>query len=137
MATPILFASRWFVNRAKGCTTRSIHTYVAGGSLGNPGPSGVGVVMDGAQDGKIRIAKSIGRQDNNGAEYLALPESLQCALTLRAKTLHVYSDSEGHGWRDRRGADHIGKEDDIWTLPGETVQQPAVQLSTSAWKSPR
>jgi ribonuclease HI len=67
--------------------------YVDGGSLGNPGPSGIGVVMDGAQ-GKIRIAKSIGRQDNNVAEYVALLEALQCALTLRAKTLHVYSDSE-------------------------------------------
>jgi ribonuclease HI len=50
--------------------------------------------MDGAQDGKIRIAKSIGRQDNNVAEYVALLEALQCALTLRAETLHVYSDSE-------------------------------------------
>ena len=68
--------------------------YVDGGSLGNPGPSGIGVVMDGAQDGKIRIAKSIGRQDNNVAEYVALLEALQCALTLRARTLHVYSDSQ-------------------------------------------
>jgi ribonuclease HI len=68
--------------------------YVDGGSLGNPGPSGIGVVMDGAQGGKIRIAKSIGRQDNNVAEYSALLEALQCAVTLRAKTLHVYSDSE-------------------------------------------
>jgi ribonuclease HI len=67
--------------------------FVDGASLGNPGPSGIGVVMDGAQR-KIRIAKSIGRQDNNVAEYVALLEALQCALTLRAKTLHVYSDSE-------------------------------------------
>jgi ribonuclease HI len=50
--------------------------------------------MDGSQEGKIRIAKSIGRQDNNVAEYIALLEALQCALTLRAKTLHVFSDSE-------------------------------------------
>jgi len=64
--------------------------YVDSGSLGNPGPSGIGVVMDGAQDGRIRIAESIGRQDNNVAEYLALLEALQCALTLRAKTLHVF-----------------------------------------------
>jgi ribonuclease HI len=68
--------------------------YIDGGSLGNPGPSGIGVVIDGAQDGKIRIAKSIGHQDNNVAEYAALLEALQCALTLRARTLHVYSDSE-------------------------------------------
>lgn len=68
--------------------------YVDGGSLGNPGPSGIGVVVDGFRGGKIRIAKWIGWQDNNVAEYVALLEALQCALTLSAKALHVYSDSE-------------------------------------------
>jgi ribonuclease HI len=50
--------------------------------------------LRGSQAGKIRIAKRIGSQDNNVAEYVALLEALQCALTLRAKTLHVYSDSQ-------------------------------------------
>src|ERR1035441_2316173 len=68
--------------------------YIDGGSLGNPGPSGIGVVIDGSTDGTIRIAKSIGRQDNNVAEYVALLEALQCALGLKAKALHVFSDSE-------------------------------------------
>jgi ribonuclease HI len=68
--------------------------YVDGGSLGNPGPAGIGVVIEGSQAGKIRIAKRIESQDNNVAEYVALLEALQCALTLRAKTLHVYSDSQ-------------------------------------------
>ena len=68
--------------------------YVDGGSLGNPGPSGIGVVIDGCEHGKIRIAKWIGHQDNNVAEYVALLEALQCAVTLKARTLHVYSDSE-------------------------------------------
>jgi ribonuclease HI len=68
--------------------------YVDGGSLGNPGSSGIGVVIDGCEIGKIRIAKWIGRQDNNVAEYVALLEALQCALDLKAKALHVYSDSE-------------------------------------------
>jgi ribonuclease HI len=68
--------------------------YVDGGSLGNPGPSGIGVVLNGSDGPKIRIAKWIGRQDNNVAEYVALLEALQCALTLKAKKLHVYSDSE-------------------------------------------
>jgi ribonuclease HI len=68
--------------------------YIDGGSLGNPGPSGIGVVIDGSTDGTIRIAKSIGRQDNNVAEYLALLEALQCALGLKANALHVFSDSE-------------------------------------------
>jgi ribonuclease HI len=68
--------------------------YVDGGSRGNPGPSGIGVVIDGSAMGPIRIAKWIGYQDNNVAEYAALLEALQCALNLKASTLHVYSDSE-------------------------------------------
>jgi ribonuclease HI len=68
--------------------------YVDGGSLGNPGPSGIGVVISGARDGKLKIAKWIGWQDNNVAEYLALLEALQCAVLLKARALHVYSDSE-------------------------------------------
>jgi ribonuclease HI len=68
--------------------------YVDGGSLGNPGPSGIGVVIDGAESGQMKIAKWIGRQDNNVAEYLALLEALQCAVSLKAGALHVYSDSE-------------------------------------------
>ena len=68
--------------------------YVDGGSLGNPGPSGIGVIIDGSTDGTIRIAKWIGHQDNNVAEYLALLQALQCALGLKATTLHVFSDSE-------------------------------------------
>ena len=68
--------------------------YVDGGSQGNPGPSGIGVVLDGAELPTIRIAKWIGRQDNNVAEYVALLEALQCAMKLKARKLHVYSDSE-------------------------------------------
>ena len=68
--------------------------YVDGGSLGNPGPSGIGVVIRGAPDDPIRIAKWIGRQDNNVAEYVALLEALQCAVRMNAKALHVYSDSQ-------------------------------------------
>ena len=64
--------------------------YVDGGSRGNPGPAGVGVVIDGAESGRI----TIGHQDNNVAEYLALLEALQCAVDLKARKLHVYSDSE-------------------------------------------
>ena len=68
--------------------------YIDGGSLGNPGPSGIGVVIDGSADGTIKIKKWIGHQDNNVAEYVALLEALQCALLLKAKALRVFSDSE-------------------------------------------
>jgi ribonuclease HI len=68
--------------------------YVDGGCLGNPGPSGIGVIINGCDSGPVRIAKWIGHQDNNVAEYAALMEALQYALSLKANKLHVYSDSE-------------------------------------------
>ena len=74
--------------------TSDLIAFIDGGSLGNPGPSGIGVVIDGDTAGPIRIARWIGRQDNNVAEYVALMEALQCALSLNATRLHVYSDSQ-------------------------------------------
>ena len=68
--------------------------YVDGGSHGSPGPSGIGVVIEQPGSEKIRIAKAIGRQDNNVAEYVALLEALQHAVLVKARTLHVYSDSQ-------------------------------------------
>ena len=68
--------------------------YVDGGCLGNPGPSGIGVVICGCAEGPVRIAKWIGHQDNNVAEYAALMEALQYAVSLKARKLHVFSDSE-------------------------------------------
>src|SRR5437667_12828641 len=68
--------------------------YVDCGSLWNPGPSGIGVVIDGSRDRTIKINRWIGHQDNNVAEYVALLEALQFAVVLGARTLHVSSDSE-------------------------------------------
>ncbi len=68
--------------------------YVDGGSHGNPGPSGIGVVIEDSAGETTRICKWIGHQDNNVAEYVALLEALQSALARNARTLHVYSDSQ-------------------------------------------
>ena len=68
--------------------------HVDGGSHGNPGPSGIGVVIQGSGGETTRISKWIGHQDNNVAEYVALLEALQHALGLKAKALRVFSDSE-------------------------------------------
>jgi len=68
--------------------------YVDGGCHGSPGPSGIGVVIENSQGHKTRICKWIGHQDNNVAEYVALLEAIQHALRLKAKALHVFSDSE-------------------------------------------
>jgi ribonuclease HI len=68
--------------------------YVDGSSHGSPGPSGIGVIVEGPGGGRIRIAKWIGWQDSNVAEYVALLEALQCALASKARSLRVYSDSD-------------------------------------------
>jgi ribonuclease HI len=68
--------------------------YIDGGSHGNPGPSGIGVIIEDSAGGKTRIAKWIGVQDNNVAEYVALLEALQYAVASNATALQVYSDSQ-------------------------------------------
>jgi ribonuclease HI len=68
--------------------------YVDGSSHGNPGPSGIGVIVEDPTGNQIRIAKWIGWQDNNVAEYVALLEALQCAVDRKASSLRVYSDSD-------------------------------------------
>ncbi len=75
-------------------TMSNLVAHVDGGSQGNPGPAGIGVVIHGPREERVTIAKWIGCQDNNVAEYMALLEALQHALKRKAESLHVYSDSE-------------------------------------------
>ncbi|HZD30386.1 MAG TPA: ribonuclease HI family protein [Candidatus Angelobacter sp.] len=72
----------------------SLVAYVDGGSHGSPGPSGIGVVIEHPTGERLHIARAIGRQDNNVAEYVALLEALQHAIAANAGALHVFSDSE-------------------------------------------
>jgi len=66
-----------------------------GGSRGNPGPAGVGVVIY-AADGVelLTLGRFIGRATNNAAEYRALITGLQEAKKLGARRLHIRGDSE-------------------------------------------
>jgi ribonuclease HI len=66
-----------------------------GGSRGNPGPAGVGVVLR-ARDGTtlLTLGRSIGRATNNVAEYKALITGLQEAKKLGVKKLLIKGDSE-------------------------------------------
>ncbi len=68
--------------------------YVDGGSHGNPGPAGIGVVIEAPNGERIRISRWIGHHDNNVAEYVALLEALHYALDFKAQALHVFSDSQ-------------------------------------------
>ncbi len=66
-----------------------------GGSRGNPGLAGIGVVIS-ASDGTVlvELGRFIGRATNNVAEYRALITALQEALRLNAKKVLIRGDSE-------------------------------------------
>jgi len=68
--------------------------YIDGSSHGSPGSAGIGVILEESAGSRIRIAKWIGWQDNNVAEYVALLEALQHALKRDAQSLSVFSDSD-------------------------------------------
>jgi ribonuclease HI len=66
-----------------------------GGSRGNPGPAGIGVVVR-AQDGTPLVTRGcfIGNATNNIAEYRALILALDEARKLGARRVHIRGDSE-------------------------------------------
>lgn len=66
-----------------------------GGSRGNPGPAGLGIVLS-AEDGTplVTLGKYIGAATNNVAEYMALILGVREAKKLGAKKIRVRGDSE-------------------------------------------
>ncbi len=69
---------------------------IDGGSRGNPGPAGAGVVIASADDGTVlhQAGIFIGQATNNVAEYTGLIEGLKRAARLEAKDVKIFSDSE-------------------------------------------
>ena len=70
-----------------------LEIYIDGASKGNPGPSGVGLVI--CRDGEVikNMSSYIGNATNNIAEYTALIWALQEGMMLKADTLKVNTDS--------------------------------------------
>jgi ribonuclease HI len=66
-----------------------------GGSRGNPGPAGIGVVLR-AADGTplVTLGRYIGHATNNAAEYQALIVALEQAKRLGARHVLIRGDSE-------------------------------------------
>lgn len=73
---------------------RALDIYVDGASKGNPGPSGIGVII--CQDGETikNISCYIGNATNNAAEYTALIYGLQECLVLKAENININTDSQ-------------------------------------------
>jgi len=68
--------------------------YTDGAARGNPGPAGIGVLLE-TSDGELveEFGRGIGWATNNVAEYQGLIEGLRLALCKYVDGLHVYMDS--------------------------------------------
>lgn len=66
-----------------------------GASRGNPGPAGIGIVLESLDGGIVdELAEYIGHATNNVAEYNALIRGLEEAAKHGAMEVTVFSDSE-------------------------------------------
>ena len=72
----------------------TIVAHVDGGSRGNPGPAGYGVVIT-CQDGSlVELKASVGVATNNVAEYHGLLAALEWGAATGITKMHVRSDSQ-------------------------------------------
>ena len=73
----------------------SFKLHTDGGARGNPGPGGIGVVLENP-DGEIiyEMSKYVGECTNNEAEYAALYTGLRIASIREIEDLEVFVDSE-------------------------------------------
>lgn len=71
-----------------------LEIYIDGACKGNPGHSGIGVVIVKNGETIKNISHYIGNGTNNIAEYTALIHGLQECLNLKAEHIKVNTDSE-------------------------------------------
>jgi len=74
---------------------KNLTVRVDGAARGNPGPAGIGVVIEAeGGDGALEFCEYIGEATNNVAEYRALLKALGEAEKLQPQAITVVSDSE-------------------------------------------
>jgi len=78
------------------CTLKmnELEIYIDGASKGNPGPSGIGVVICRDSQTIKNISSFIGNTTNNVAEYTALIYGLQQGLMLKVERIKINTDSQ-------------------------------------------
>ncbi len=94
--TPPPASASLFSDSHRAAPPAGVHlANIDGASRGNPGPAAYAVVIKNAE-GQIvlELAKKIGRETNNVAEYYALVAALDYAATHGIRALRVRSDSE-------------------------------------------
>jgi len=74
---------------------RRLILYADGAARGNPGPAGIGVVIEDERGRVLKeVSQFIGRKTNNQAEYMALIQGLAAAAEVQADAILVRLDSE-------------------------------------------
>lgn len=73
---------------------KALTLHFDGGSRGNPGPAGCGVVLSADEVDVVTLGKYVGHATNNVAEYSGLIAGMEAALDLGCTHLLVIGDSE-------------------------------------------
>lgn len=74
---------------------KTLRVYTDGASRGNPGPAGLGVVIEDDQGVRLRgLHRWLGVTTNNEAEYHALIEGLKAVADWKPERLELYLDSK-------------------------------------------
>jgi ribonuclease HI len=69
--------------------------FTDGAARGNPGPAAIGVVIKDEKGNNVAaISRCLGATTNNQAEYRGIIAALEKAVSLGARQVAVYSDSE-------------------------------------------
>ena len=94
--TPPPASARLFSESHSAAPPAGVHiANIDGASRGNPGPASYAVVIrDPSGKPILELAKNIGRETNNVAEYYALLAALDYATTNNISALRIRSDSE-------------------------------------------
>jgi ribonuclease HI len=74
---------------------RRLVIYADGAARGNPGPAGIGAVIEDERGRVLKeVSQFVGRKTNNQAEYMALIQGLEAAAEYQADAIQVRLDSE-------------------------------------------
>ena len=69
--------------------------YIDGASKGNPGPAGIGIVINDSSNRQVgKVSSFLGNQTNNFAEYSSLIRALKIAIYFKTRVLKIRTDSE-------------------------------------------
>ncbi|MDI6703228.1 MAG: reverse transcriptase-like protein [bacterium] len=93
-AQDILSAIKYAASSLRPKRVPNLTIYIDGSSCGNPGPSGVGIIIHNGKKVIERLSSYIGKATNNISEYKALILALQYAKRLESESLTIFSDSK-------------------------------------------